>query len=114
MSLGRQRTFISNIQFAAALGLTDFDAVGGLMASAAGTRNLPEGFEQYRADGVTSLPVFVGSMPEYARPDSECRSRAESESEHCSSPDAGCAADEVSNLRAGQRTATEIMITFDE
>ena len=56
--LDRQRIFFSDIEFAAALGLADFDPVGSLIASAAETRDLTESLEQYRADGVPLLQVL--------------------------------------------------------
>ena len=147
----RQRILFSNIEFAAALGLSDFDPVGGLIASAAETRDLTESLEQYRADGVTLLPVLgqtslaagqdmrgqIGNadprqnqkasivrhkmqvaLPNFGRPADEAVARrglpggrAESEQRQRLPADA---ADEVSNLRPGQRTVAEIMIAFHE
>ena len=56
--LDRQSSLILNIEFAPSLSLADFDPVGRVIARASETRNLTEGLEQYRTDGVTLLPVL--------------------------------------------------------
>ena len=56
--LDRQRIFFSHIQFASSLGLADPNPIGRLIAGAAESRNLAERLEQYRADGITLLPVL--------------------------------------------------------
>ena len=138
--------------FAAALGLADFDPVGGLIASAAETRDLTESLEQYRADGVP-LPAspsgrrrwqqaricearfgmrIHGRIRKRALFATRCRLRCRTSGDQpmkrsrgavfqAAAPNpssaSGCpadAADEVSNLRSGQRTVTEIMIAFHE